>query len=163
MESDGSACLFMAHERSPKQVVMRFLPVERKRVLKDRETYHTWCGRRGCWSWLGDGGESEAQSVVGRISQAERQDSGLRVSRVGAPERRPETQNYPSCVTASRNPPKHLQSAPMTDRRRTNAPAGGTSAPVFASSLANYEGPAPTRPSRTRKPDELRKMCMARH
>lgn len=48
----------------------------------------------------------------------------------------------------------------MTDRRRTNAPAGGTSAPVFASSLANYEGPAPTRPSRTRKPDELRKMFL---
>ncbi|KAL1389440.1 exoribonuclease family protein [Phyllosticta capitalensis] len=48
----------------------------------------------------------------------------------------------------------------MTDRRRTNAPAGGTIAPVFASSLANYEGPAPQRPVRTRKPDELRKIFL---
>ncbi|EKG13387.1 Exoribonuclease phosphorolytic domain 1 [Macrophomina phaseolina MS6] len=48
----------------------------------------------------------------------------------------------------------------MTDRRRTNAPAGGTYAPVFASFLPNYEGPAPTRPSRTRSPDELRKMFL---
>ncbi|KAL1627988.1 3'-5'-exoribonuclease [Neofusicoccum ribis] len=48
----------------------------------------------------------------------------------------------------------------MTDRRRTNAPAGGTYAPVFASTLPNYDGPAPTRPTRSRNPDELRKIFL---
>ncbi|KAK8161182.1 3' exoribonuclease family, domain 1-domain-containing protein [Phyllosticta citrichinensis] len=48
----------------------------------------------------------------------------------------------------------------MTDRRRTNAPAGGTYAPIFASSLANYSGSVPQRPVRTRKPEELRKIFL---
>ncbi|OJD40731.1 3 exoribonuclease family protein [Diplodia corticola] len=48
----------------------------------------------------------------------------------------------------------------MADRRRTNAPAGGTSAPVFASTLPNHEAPAPMRPTRSRNPDELRKIFL---
>ncbi|KAK7510822.1 exoribonuclease family protein [Phyllosticta citriasiana] len=48
----------------------------------------------------------------------------------------------------------------MTDRRRTNAPAGGTYAPIFASSLANFSGSVPQRPVRARKPDELRKIFL---
>ncbi|KAF2083222.1 hypothetical protein K490DRAFT_52209 [Saccharata proteae CBS 121410] len=48
----------------------------------------------------------------------------------------------------------------MTDRRRTNAPAGGTHAPVFASTLRGNGVPEPQRPSRTRKPEELRKIFL---
>ncbi|KAL1652118.1 3'-5'-exoribonuclease [Diplodia intermedia] len=48
----------------------------------------------------------------------------------------------------------------MTDRRRTNAPAGGTTAPVFASTLPSYEASAPTRPTRSRNSDELRKIFL---
>ncbi|KAF2143816.1 uncharacterized protein K452DRAFT_285855 [Aplosporella prunicola CBS 121167] len=48
----------------------------------------------------------------------------------------------------------------MNDRRRTNAPSGGTSAPVFAPALPNYSGPRPQRPVRSRAPNELRKIFL---
>lgn len=46
----------------------------------------------------------------------------------------------------------------MTDRRRTNAPPGGTSAPVFASSLSPET--KNTTPTRTRDADSLRKIFL---
>ncbi|KAF1810389.1 hypothetical protein P152DRAFT_483856 [Eremomyces bilateralis CBS 781.70] len=46
----------------------------------------------------------------------------------------------------------------MSDRRRINPPPGGTSAPVYASSTAS-----PLPPTRTRRPDELRKIFLKTH
>lgn len=46
-----------------------------------------------------------------------------------------------------------------TDRRRNNAPSGGTSAPVFARTIREPEYLHSLRPSRSRKPNELRKIC----
>ncbi|KAI9842633.1 MAG: 3'-5'-exoribonuclease [Sclerophora amabilis] len=45
----------------------------------------------------------------------------------------------------------------MADRRRINAPSGGTSAPVFVTSATSADQSIPQRPSRTRPPNELRK------
>lgn len=50
--------------------------------------------------------------------------------------------------------------ASMSDRRRINGPSGGTAPPVFASTLVAPESLQSQRPGRTRKPDELRKICM---
>ncbi len=50
----------------------------------------------------------------------------------------------------------------MTDKRRINGPLGGTRPTVFASSLLSSEGQAPIareQPERTRKPNELRRIC----
>jgi exosome complex component MTR3 len=46
-----------------------------------------------------------------------------------------------------------------TDRRRNNAPSGGTSAPVFARTIKEPVYLQGLRPSRSRKPNELRKIC----
>lgn len=46
-----------------------------------------------------------------------------------------------------------------TDRRRTNAPSGGTSAPVFARTVKEQGYIQSLRPERTRGPNELRKIC----
>ena len=47
----------------------------------------------------------------------------------------------------------------MTDRRRINAPSGGTSAPIFARTVKDLDSLHMFRPTRTRRPDELRKIC----
>lgn len=47
----------------------------------------------------------------------------------------------------------------MADRRRVNGPAGGTSAPLFASFITKDATTALQRPERLRKPNEPRKMC----
>ena len=47
----------------------------------------------------------------------------------------------------------------MTDRRRINAPSGGTSAPIFARTVKDPDSLHMFRPTRTRRPDELRKIC----
>ena len=43
----------------------------------------------------------------------------------------------------------------MNDRRRINAPGGGTAPPIFASTLPSADQVQSIRPSRSRKPDEL--------
>ncbi|TKA61963.1 hypothetical protein B0A49_11310 [Cryomyces minteri] len=48
----------------------------------------------------------------------------------------------------------------MTDRRRINGPRGGTNPPIFASSLTSPSTLQATRPTRTRQPDELRKIYL---
>jgi hypothetical protein len=53
-----------------------------------------------------------------------------------------------------------LTMAMNTDRRRINAPSGGTSAPVFARTVKESGYVQSLRPTRTRGPDELRKICM---
>jgi hypothetical protein len=55
----------------------------------------------------------------------------------------------------------HIHSFRMNDRRRINPPSGGTAPPVFASTLSSAEQLQSQRPSRTRKSDELRKICMS--
>ncbi|KAL9088932.1 MAG: hypothetical protein Q9165_005989 [Trypethelium subeluteriae] len=47
----------------------------------------------------------------------------------------------------------------MTDRRRTNPPNGGTAPPIFLSSFSTADSLQSQRPSRTRRPDEIRKIC----
>jgi hypothetical protein len=47
----------------------------------------------------------------------------------------------------------------MTDRRRINGPSGGTSAPVFSKYLIK-DSKDLNRPTRSRAPNVLRKMCM---
>jgi exosome complex component MTR3 len=47
----------------------------------------------------------------------------------------------------------------MTDRRRINGPSGGTSAPVYSKYLTKDASDL-DRPTRTRAPNVLRKMCM---
>ncbi|KAI9875453.1 MAG: 3'-5'-exoribonuclease, partial [Pleopsidium flavum] len=47
----------------------------------------------------------------------------------------------------------------MSDRRRINGPSGGTAPPVYASSLIKAHTAA-NQPSRTRRPDELRKIFL---
>jgi exosome complex component MTR3 len=47
-----------------------------------------------------------------------------------------------------------------TDRRRINGPSGGTSAPIFSQYLSPDPASKTERPTRTRKPNVLRKMCM---
>lgn len=54
-------------------------------------------------------------------------------------------------------PNAHLK---MTDRRRINGPLGGTSTPVYSKYLAKGAESQTTRPTRTRAPNVLRKMCM---
>ena len=44
----------------------------------------------------------------------------------------------------------------MADRRRINGPPSGTTAPIFAVTDSTLGLP---RPERTRKPNELRKIC----
>jgi hypothetical protein len=46
-----------------------------------------------------------------------------------------------------------------TDRRRINGPAGGTSAPVYLKTLTREAEAQTERPTRTRAPNVLRKMC----
>jgi hypothetical protein len=46
-----------------------------------------------------------------------------------------------------------------TDRRRNNAPSGGTSAPVFARTVKEPEYLENLRPTRSRGPNELRRIC----
>lgn len=46
-----------------------------------------------------------------------------------------------------------------TDRRRNNAPPGGTHAPVFARTIREPEYLQSLRPKRSRKLNELRKIC----
>jgi hypothetical protein len=46
----------------------------------------------------------------------------------------------------------------MNDRRRNNGPAAGTIPPLY-DFLAKPALPLPARPTRTRKPDELRAIC----
>ncbi|KAF2230143.1 hypothetical protein EV356DRAFT_454444 [Viridothelium virens] len=48
----------------------------------------------------------------------------------------------------------------MTDRRRTNPPNGGTAPPIFLSSLSTADSLQSKRPSRTRRPDEIRKIFL---
>ncbi|KAF2816229.1 uncharacterized protein BDZ99DRAFT_131633 [Mytilinidion resinicola] len=48
----------------------------------------------------------------------------------------------------------------MTDRRRINAPSGGTNAPVFVNPATPADSLASQRPTRTRAPDELRKIFL---
>ncbi|OCK83416.1 hypothetical protein K432DRAFT_402025 [Lepidopterella palustris CBS 459.81] len=49
----------------------------------------------------------------------------------------------------------------MADRRRINAPSGGTSAPIFASTVVkNPKFLQSLRPTRTRQPDQLRKIFL---
>lgn len=48
----------------------------------------------------------------------------------------------------------------VSDRRRINGPSGGTSPPVFSSILGSPEALQAQRPVRTRKANELRKICM---
>jgi exosome complex component MTR3 len=47
-----------------------------------------------------------------------------------------------------------------TDRRRINGPSGGTSTPIFSQYLSTDPATQTERPTRTRKPNVLRKMCM---
>jgi hypothetical protein len=48
----------------------------------------------------------------------------------------------------------------MNDRRRINGPSGGTAPPLFASTLSNSADQLQSsRPRRTRRADELRKIC----
>ena len=49
--------------------------------------------------------------------------------------------------------------AALSDRRRINAPSGGTSAPVFAKTVKETGYLESLRPRRTRGPNELRKTC----
>lgn len=49
--------------------------------------------------------------------------------------------------------------AALADRRRINAPSGGTSAPVFAKTVKETGYLESLRPRRTRGPNELRKTC----
>jgi exosome complex component MTR3 len=46
-----------------------------------------------------------------------------------------------------------------TDRRRINAPSGGTSAPVFSRTVKELGYLKELRPERSREPNELRKIC----
>jgi hypothetical protein len=46
-----------------------------------------------------------------------------------------------------------------TDRRRNNAPSGGTSAPVFARTIRDPEYLEKLRPTRSRGASELRRIC----
>ncbi|KAI9713155.1 MAG: 3'-5'-exoribonuclease [Bogoriella megaspora] len=48
----------------------------------------------------------------------------------------------------------------MADRRRINAPSGGTAPPVFLSTLSSPAELQSLRPTRTRRPDELRKIFL---
>ncbi|KAI9724145.1 MAG: hypothetical protein M1812_000864 [Candelaria pacifica] len=48
----------------------------------------------------------------------------------------------------------------MTDRRRINGPSGGTIAPVFTSSTTKSAALSTKRPTRTRRPNELRKIFL---
>ncbi|KAF2010069.1 exoribonuclease family protein [Aaosphaeria arxii CBS 175.79] len=50
--------------------------------------------------------------------------------------------------------------AANTDRRRINAPSGGTSAPIFAKTVKDPQYQQSLRPTRTRGPDELRKIFL---
>jgi hypothetical protein len=52
----------------------------------------------------------------------------------------------------------HIMAA-NTDRRRNNAPSGGTHAPVFSRTLREPEYLQTLRPTRTRGPNELRRIC----
>jgi exosome complex component MTR3 len=47
----------------------------------------------------------------------------------------------------------------MTDRRRINGPPGGTSAPVYSKYITKDASTQIERPSRSRAPNVLRKMC----
>jgi len=47
----------------------------------------------------------------------------------------------------------------MADRRRINGPPGGTSAPIFASTLGTRESILGQRPTRERAPEQHRKIC----
>ena len=53
----------------------------------------------------------------------------------------------------------HYKMAANTDRRRNNAPSGGTHAPIFARTLREPEYLQTLRPTRTRGPNELRRIC----
>ncbi|OCL13852.1 exoribonuclease family protein [Glonium stellatum] len=48
----------------------------------------------------------------------------------------------------------------MTDRRRINAPSGGTSTPIFARTVKDPDSLHTLRPTRARQPDELRKIFL---
>lgn len=50
--------------------------------------------------------------------------------------------------------------AKMNDRRRTNGPSGGTTAPVYSKCLPKNQDGTLDRPVRTRHSNGLRKMCM---
>lgn len=56
------------------------------------------------------------------------------------------------------HPTKTSYKVKMTDRRRINGPSGGTSAPVFSKYLIK-DSKDLDRPTRSRAPNVLRKMC----
>lgn len=151
--SDGGACCSIAHKRSPEQFQKLSIIEEGKAIRGQRKrsirTYLASAPRAGQCS------VQEAENPTRRIKFK----AGAKSWRL--------VRCLPSKVehhTAHSAALEYFDTnngtmATIIDRRRINAPSGGTTPPVFARTVKEQGYIKSQRPSRTRGPNDLRNIC----